>query len=313
MINLIFQTVDDFLKKYDIKSKRAIVAFSAGPDSCALALALNFLKEKHDLKLALAYFNHGWRKEAILEEKFTENFAKKINVDFYIEKAPLDALKTEEAARDLRYDFFKKTASEFGSDVVFLAHNKNDNVETLLYRVIKGTSPKGLCSIPEKREIFYRPFLNITKKEILDFLNAQKQEYMLDSSNEDTKYKRNLIRKEILPLFEKINPNYIENINNLIKTSNDAAKIVEKSISKIKNEIIQDEKIDYEKFVNLEKEIRYEILNDYLKNMLKYRNYKNIKKFDDFILNNQNSKTSINSNQFLKIKKNKIFVETIEN
>lgn len=304
------KTVENFLNKYNINSKNIIVGFSSGPDSCALALILNELKDKFNLNIILAYFNHNWRDEAILEEKFTKDFAKKINSSFYIDSAPKNSAKTEEAARDLRYSFFKKAAEKFKTDTVFLAHNKNDNIETAIYRIIKGTSPKGLCSIPKNRDIYYRPLLNITKQDILDYLKQNNQNYMIDSSNEDTKYKRNLIRKKILPLFNEINPNYIENINNLITTSIDSVKIIEDAVKKSKNEVINDNIINYDKFINLKKEIRYEILNEYLKPMLKYRNYKTIKKFDDFILNNKNTKTSINQNQFLKIKKNKIFVET---
>lgn len=304
------ETVENFLIKYNIKAKSVIVGFSSGPDSCALALLLNELKQKYNLNLILAYFNHCWRDEAKFEEEFTADFANKIGADFFIECAPGDAIKSEEAARDLRYAFFNETSKKFNTDIVFLAHNKNDNIETAVYRIIKGASPKGLCSIPEHRDIYYRPMLNITKKEILDYLKEKNQKFMIDSSNEDTKYKRNLIRKKILPLFSEINPNYVENINNLIKTSLDAVNIIEDTIAKAKNEVIIDNIIDYDKFINLKREIRYEILNDYLKPMLKYRNYKTIKKFDDFILNNKNTKTSINQNQFLKIKKNKIFVES---
>ena len=90
--------VKSFLDKYKIKNSKVIVGFSAGPDSCALALLLNELKEKYNLKLILAYFNHGWREEALLEEQFTKDFADKINADYYIKKAPKNSFKTEEQA-----------------------------------------------------------------------------------------------------------------------------------------------------------------------------------------------------------------------
>ncbi|MBQ8847993.1 MAG: tRNA lysidine(34) synthetase TilS [Candidatus Gastranaerophilales bacterium] len=299
--------VEKFLLKYEIQNTPVVLGFSSGPDSCALAIILNQLKVKYNLDIILAYFNHGWREEARLEENFTVDFAKNNFLKCYIEKAPENSIKTEEVARDLRYAFFDKVAKEYNSQYVFLAHNKNDNIETLIYRVIKGTSFKGLTSIPERRDIYYRPLLNVEKKDILTFLSENNQNYMIDSSNEDVKYRRNLIRKEILPIFEKINPSYISNIENLIKTSILTKEIVDEVLDKFKKQILFDNSFDRQKYILASKSLRYEFLNDFVGPKLKYRNYKNIKKFDDFILENTNSQISVNKELFLKIKKNKIY------
>lgn len=301
--------VEDFLKEYNIKNKTVILGFSSGPDSCALALVLNKLKEKYNLNIVLAYFNHNWRKEAKEEEEFTKDFAKKFNFSFYIKEASKKEKQTEENARKLRYDFFESCAKEYKTDIVFLAHNKNDNVETLIYRIIKGTSIKGLTSISKKRDIYCRPLLEIEKKEILDFLKCQNQEYQIDSSNDDVKYKRNLIRHKILPFFDEINSNYLNSINNLIKTSINSRKIIDKLINEVEKNIIKDNKISKEKYKKLEIEVRLEIINNFLGDYLKYRNYKNIVKFDNFILKNNNSKTSINSKLFLVLKNDEIFIQ----
>ena len=301
--------VEDFLKEYNIKNKTVILGFSSGPDSCALALALNKLKEKYNLNIVLAYFNHNWRKEAKEEEEFTKDFAKKFNLSSYIKEASKKEKQTEENARKLRYDFFENCAKEYKTDIVFLAHNKNDNVETLIYRIIKGTSIKGLTSISKKRDIYCRPLLEIEKKEILDFLKCQNQEYQIDSSNDDVKYKRNLIRHKILPFFDEINSNYLNSINNLIKTSINSRKIIDKLINEVEKNVIKDNKIQKEKYKKLEIEVRLEIINNFLGDYLKYRNYKNIVKFDNFILKNNNSKTSINSKLFLVVKNDEIFIQ----
>jgi len=301
-------TVENFLKKYDIKNKKVIVGFSAGPDSTALAFILSILATKYNLKLVLAYFNHNWReKESKEEELFSINFAKKINAEFYSEIAPSNLAKTEEIARELRYSFFENTMKKFNSDIVFLAHNKNDNIETAIYRIIKGTATKGLCAIPENRQNYFRPLLKTTKEEILDFLDKNNLEYKIDSSNEDIKYKRNLIRKEILPLFEKINPNYLTNIENLINNAILTREIVDVELEKFKKEISIDDGFNKELYLSKTKALRYEFLNDFIGDNLKCRNFKNIKKIDDFILENKSSQISINRNLFLKIKKNKIF------
>ena len=305
------EIVENFLEKYSIKDKDVLVGFSAGPDSCALALILSELKEKFNLNIHLAYFNHGWRWEAKKEEDFTKKFALKHNFNCIIGHAPKNALKTEEEARNLRYSFFEDIARELNIDTVFLAHNKDDNVETILYRVIKGTSIKGLRSIQEKRGIYYRPLLNIEKSDILMFLKLKKQKYRVDSSNADIKYKRNFIRKKIIPLVKIVNPNYINAISNLSKLSADAQKIVDDKISEIEKSIISDDIIKKPLFVELDENYRLEILNNYLGDKLKYRDYKTLKKLDDFILSNITSTTSLNKDEFLKVKKDKIFIESV--
>lgn len=300
--------VKNFLKKYDIKNKKVIVGFSAGPDSTALAFLLSKIAEEYNLELILAYFNHNWRPDEALDEiEFSSQFAKKIDAQFYFETAPNNISKTEEKARELRYNFFENAMKKFDTNVVFLAHNKNDNIETAIYRIIKGTGVKGLCSIQEKRDNFYRPLLKNTKEEILNFLKENNLEYKVDSSNDDVKYKRNLIRKEILPLFEKINPNYINNIENLINNCLDSRYIIDLELSKFKNEVLIDDIVNREIYLSKSRELRYEFLNDFIGDNLKCRNSKNIKKIDDFILQNKSSQISINRNLFLKIKKNKIF------
>ena len=300
--------VKNFLEKYNIKNTKVIVGFSSGPDSTALAFILSKLATEFNLELILAYFNHNWRKEEALKEiEFGLDYAKKIKAKFHFDKAPENSKKTEEIARELRYSFFEKTMKEYNTDITFLAHNKNDNIETLIYRIIKGTGIKGLCSIPEKRDNYYRPLLSATKIEILNFLKENNLEYKIDSSNEDTKYKRNLIRKEILPLFEKINPNYNDNIENLIKNSIASREIIDNELLHFKSEILSDNEFDREKYLSQTKALRYEFLNDFIGDNLKCRNYKNIKKIDDFIINNKTSQISINRNLFLKIRKNKVF------
>ena len=303
------ETVKTFLKKYNIKNKSVVIGFSSGPDSCALALLISKLKEEFNLDIILAYFNHNWRKEAKEEELFTIEFANKLKAKYYIEQAPDTVKKTEETARELRYEFFERCAKKFKSNIVLLGHNKNDNIETLIYRLIKGTSIKGLTSIPENRDIYYRPLLKIEKKDILEYLKTNKIKYKIDISNEDIKYKRNLIRKNIMPQMALINQNYLNSIENLINNAINTRNILNDVISAIQNKIIQNNAIKLDKFIELNQSIRLEILNNFLGGYLKYRNSKNLFKFDDFILNATQNKISINKDCFLIKKNNKIYIE----
>ena len=306
------KTVENFLKAHNLKNKNVVIAYSAGPDSCALALIIDKLKKKFNLKITLAYFNHGWRElEAKAEEVFTKEFANNLGCDYIIGRAPKNLKKSEETARIARYDFLEKTAKKLKTDIVLLAHNKDDNIETLIYRIIKGTSTSGLTSIPAVRDIYYRPLLSVKKSEILEFLKKNKQKFMIDSSNTDEKYKRNLIRNKILPYFKEINPNYSDAIENLIINAVSTRKIVDNFISKIEKKIIKNGKINHLGFIKLDEEVRLEILNNFLYDKLKYRTRLNLIKIDNFITENRSSKTSLNKDEFLVIKNNEIFIQKI--
>ena len=211
MKNNIKERVKNFINKYNLQEP-FIVAFSGGYDSLCL---LDLLK-KLNYKVIAIHLNHNWRgDESLKEENNCRNFCKINGIDYYTETLPDKIEHTESAARDARYDFFKRCAEKFNSNVVFTAHNYNDNAETILYRVIKGTGTQGLQGIPEYRDIFYRPLLSTKRDEIEKYCRQNNLNPNKDSSNENTKYKRNLIRKKIIPLMEEINPNTIDAINSL--------------------------------------------------------------------------------------------------
>lgn len=208
---LIQDRVKNFIEKYNL-SEPFIVAFSGGYDSMCLANILNNLR----YKIILVHLNHSWRgAESDNEEANCNLFAQSHNIEFYSERLSEKVPKTETAARDARYDFFKRCAEKFNSKVVFTAHNFEDNAETVLYRIIKGTGTVGLSGIAEKRDIFYRPLLKVKRAEIEKYCLDNNLNPNKDSSNENVKYKRNLIRKVIIPLMKTINPNVTDAINSL--------------------------------------------------------------------------------------------------
>ena len=158
----IVNKVKNFLKEYNVGTK-VICALSGGCDS----VVMTYILSKLGLEVVAIHLNHNWRgEESLRDENFSREFSKSLGIEFYSEKLSFDVKKTETDAREARYLFFKSCAKKFNSKYIFLAHNKNDNAETLLYRVIKGTGLKGLCSIPKHRDIFYRPLLDVTREEI---------------------------------------------------------------------------------------------------------------------------------------------------
>lgn len=168
------------------------------------------------------HLNHNWRgEESLNEAKVCEKFCQERGIKFYTETLSDNVPHTETCAREARYDFFRRCAEKFNSNVVFTAHNYDDNAETVLYRIIKGTGIAGLQGIAEHRDIFYRPLIHTTRAEIESYCLRKGLKPNQDSSNEDTKYKRNLIRKKILPILREINPKVTDALNSLSKIASE--------------------------------------------------------------------------------------------
>lgn len=300
------KAVEKFIKENDLLGKTILVGLSGGVDSCVLTFILSKVK---DINLKVIHLNHNWRmEESKRDEEFAFNFAKKLGLSFYSETLSSENKKNETTARELRYQFFEKMKNELKADAVFLAHNKNDNVETLIYRLIKGTGPKGLNSILKNRDFYYRPLIDFERYEIEKFAIENDIDFVVDSSNFDNKYKRNLIRNEILPLMAQINPEVINSISTFIEVNKKTQEIVDKKIEEVFLSIKKDDKILRDKFLKLDEALKLEILNRELTGVLKNRDNKTIKKLLKFIEKNESSKTSISANKFLKIYDNKIYV-----
>ena len=198
--------VKKFLKEWNMQGKNILVGYSTGVDSTVLLHILNSLKDEFLFKsLTALHLNHNWRGlESDIDEEFAKSFCAENKINFYSEKLKGDIQKTETSARDKRYEFYKRCSKKFNSEFVFLAHTKDDNIETAIYRIIKGTGIEGLRSITPNRDIFYRPLLDVSKEEIINYAKKHNLNYREDSSNTDTKYKRNFIANFIIRFdFEK--------------------------------------------------------------------------------------------------------------
>ena len=151
--------VADFIKKYNLQDKTIISGFSGGYDSMCLLDILSKIKEMpdfEDINIVAAHFNHNWRgEESLKEQEICRIFAASKGFEFFVKEAPKGLKKTENDARIARYEFFEEAYEEYDADAVFTAHNKDDNAETVLYRIIKGTGIVGLKGISEKRDYFY--------------------------------------------------------------------------------------------------------------------------------------------------------------
>lgn len=227
--------------------------------------ALSQIKTECSLELVGAHFNHNWRGDASKNEQIEcEKFCKLRNIEFFTQTAPSDSKKTETVARELRYDFFEKAQKKYNTNIVFTAHNFEDNAETLIYRISKGTGIVGLKGIQQKRANYYRPLIEIKRADIENYCKENNLYPNNDSSNNNTVYKRNLIRHKIIPELKRINPNVVNSINNLSKIAQCELSILDEYLDKIKTDLIQNNTIKTEKFSELSPALKQKIIYDYI-------------------------------------------------
>ncbi|MBR3149470.1 MAG: tRNA lysidine(34) synthetase TilS [Eubacterium sp.] len=193
-----------------------VVGVSGGADSMLLLKFLISVQDKYSLKVIVANVEHGIRGEASkADSSFVKAYCAEHNVPFEMLSinAPVEAkaekLGVEEYSRKRRYEFF----NSFGADKIAVAHNLSDNVETVLFRLARGSSVKGLTGIKPVRDNIIRPLIECTSDEIRNACNLLEIPYVVDETNSDTEYTRNYIRNIIIPEFEHINPSFEKAVN----------------------------------------------------------------------------------------------------
>ena len=214
--------MEKFLEKYFKKDEKVIVWCSAWPDS--MFLVYKILETKFAKNLVICYFNHNLREEALEEEKFLEDLAKEKWFQIEIWDAKIKELKEkfyksislEELARQKRYEFFNAILNIYNSDKILLAHHLDDKIETFFFNLVRGSKISWLVNMKEKSWVILRPLLNISKKEILEFLEKNNLSYKIDKTNFENDFARNKLRNLIIPKFSEINEKYKQNISNFM-------------------------------------------------------------------------------------------------
>jgi tRNA(Ile)-lysidine synthase len=229
------------LKKWNLVSKKdkILVAVSGGVDSLTLLYLLYSLKNELDIEIISATLNHGIRKTAQRDVQHVVDFSKKLGLNCITGK--VDALKysmknklsIEESARILRYRFLEKVLKETGFNKLAVAHNLNDLVENVLFRMSRGSGPFGLPGMKPKNGNIIRPLLFYTKDEILDFALKNNIEYVVDETNLETIHTRNFIRHKIIPLFKNLNPNFETSVMRLVENIWELDNFIERQLKNV--------------------------------------------------------------------------------
>ena len=235
----LLEKVKETINKYSMLSEGdcVLIGLSGGPDSVCLAVILDKLRKDFNLSLYAVYIDHGLRPDEVEKEKtFCREFCGKFGINLFCESVDVGnyskqkGLNKQEAARDLRYQVYEETARRINATRVALGHNADDQAETLLMMLLRGSGRKGLSGIPPVRKNIIRPLIEIERSEIEEFLLQKKGDsqiaptnselltlnsklpFMVDSSNLKKDYFRNWIRLTVMDELKKRNPALIRNI-----------------------------------------------------------------------------------------------------
>jgi tRNA(Ile)-lysidine synthase len=224
------ERVKHVIKKHNLigKNSKIVIGVSGGADSVCLLYLLNNLKKELNFTLHIAHFDHKLRKESGKDSQFVKKLGEKLNIPTTVGRASAKGftknLSLEEAARNARLFFLSNVAAKVGAKMIALAHNFDDQAETVLMRILRGTGLAGLSGIPSKRSMgtfeIIHPLLEIKRKEIERYLTKKQISFCIDKSNSNEIYLRNKIRHSLLPLIEKdYNKNIREVLFNLAQSA----------------------------------------------------------------------------------------------
>lgn len=247
MIDKIRNTID----KYDMlsASRDVTVALSGGADSVCLLYALCALREELGLTLSAFHLNHCLRgAESDRDEEFVRRLCATLGIPLTVERADIKAEakrrgeSIELCARNVRYELYKKHSN----GIVAVAHTQSDNLETVLYNLVRGSGIKGIGGIPPVRDIFIRPLIDCTRAEVEIFLAQQNIGFVTDSSNLSDDYSRNFIRHNIVPSLKKLNPSVEQTVGTNSESLREDADFINSMATKIYCIIAKDDRLDAE-------------------------------------------------------------------
>lgn len=302
---MIFEKVLSTINKYELikKGDKIVVGLSGGPDSVCLLHILNRMKEEWNLEIYAAHLNHQIRgieaqKDAFYISKLCEDlgitfFIKSIDVPKYCED---NGLSIEEGARKLRYEMFYEIKHNIKANKIAIGHNLNDQAETILMRMMRGTGLQGLKGIDYIRDgVIIRPILDIERHDIEEYCKQNNLNPRIDQTNLESIYTRNKIRLELIPYMkDNFNSNIIESIvrmGNSLRSDNDY--IENESLKKFKelSNITKDSvELNLNEYINLHNSIKVRVLRNSIKEILGDTNFIDQRHIDDIIELEEDSK-----------------------
>lgn len=265
---------ESFIAEYNLfdRNNRVLVAISGGVDS----VVLSDLMKRSGFTFSLAHCNFHLRgEESNRDEKFVREWAEKNNIELFVTEFDTDSymkqkgISLEMAARELRYNWFDKLMDEYGFDRLATAHHSDDSTETFFINLIRGTGIAGLHGILPKTNRTVRPLLFATRERIADYAKRNDISFVEDSTNSQTKFMRNRIRLQLIPLLKELSPNFDNVIRKDIERLRDTEVVFREVVERVKTSLLEKDgmilRISIEKLKRLNplRIFLYEILSEY--------------------------------------------------
>lgn len=261
MEDRILQTIN----KYNLIEfgDKIVLGVSGGPDSVCMLMVLNKLKEKLGFDIVVGHVNHGLRENAKLDEKYVLELTQKLGIKCFVchanieEEAKKQKRGIEETGRIIRYNFFEEILKQENANKIAIAHNSNDNVETIIMNIIRGSGLSGLKGIEAISGKYIRPLIETSRTDIEKYCEDKKLNPRHDESNDDNIYTRNKVRNIVIPYIKReLNPNIIETINRLSSITKDDLNYLELQTEASYNNMLLEENFSKENVYNNEKEAK---------------------------------------------------------
>lgn len=240
--------VIDTIKRYNLiqGGDKLVLGVSGGPDSISMLNILNEIKEEWQFQIYVAHINHMIRKEADDDERYVQQYCEKNNIQFFVKRvnvqeiANIQKMGTEEAGRNIRYEFFEEILQKVGANKIAIAHNKNDKIETIVMNLLRGSGLSGLKGIePIREQRIIRPLIECERQEIEQYCEQYKLEPRIDKTNFENDYTRNKIRNIVIPYIKnEFNPNIIETMDRLSQVATEESNYIELQVEKIYQKLL---------------------------------------------------------------------------
>lgn len=255
--------------------QKIVVAVSGGADSLALADLISRARQRFKLEICIAHYEHGLRGQVSIDDaNFVKDFAASLNVKFFCESGNVQSfsaankISVETAARILRYEFLSKVRESLNFDAIALAHHADDQAETILMRLLRGSTLSGLSAMqfltPSPYGLLIRPLLRFKKSDLENYCNERGLIPRIDATNFETVATRNKIRLELLPALEKFNPAVVDTLCRFAETSAAESDFINCEVEKVFPKVVKNDKILREEFLKLHTALQREVIKKFI-------------------------------------------------
>jgi tRNA(Ile)-lysidine synthetase-like protein len=264
-LNLLYR--DFVISDFSPAANHFLIACSGGADSVFLLHSVHKLLAEHNLQqnIICAHFNHRWSSSSEKPVQIVKNLCRELNIKFVCGKAKNSGQNSEAEARDERYAFLTQAAISHKANIVLTAHHLDDQIETFFLRLLRGSGTEGLTCMQKARNLapeikLLRPLLEVDKAQLIAYCQSNKLFYYEDPSNDQLDIKRNQIRKQIIPLIERLQPSYKNQISNLIEILNQESEFIKDYVNNLNKSNFTNTKSFLKQEIAIQREILKELL-----------------------------------------------------